>query len=289
MYETRHQQIQETQQILTEQVLQLESELTESQAKSRQLKRSLSLIREEITLKAPLVPKGLVSQVELLQLKQRENEMAGEVEAVELSSPRIRSTIEEGKRKIEQSRLDFRNKARQELNEAEAEAARIAETQEALKDRVQRTLVRSPVKGTVTRLHINTVGGVISAGAPIIEIVPYGDSLLIEIHIKPADIANIRAGMPARLKFSAYDFAIYGSIPGQVSFVSADTITNDKGESYYIARIVPERTYLGLKSSLLIIRVGMTVEADIITNKKTVLNYLLKPINRGLGRALREG
>ena len=250
LFEARRQELQESLQILNEQVRQQESELVEAQAKRRQLKRSLALMREELAIKAPLVKKGLVSQVEFLQLKQRENEMAGEIESVELSSPRIRSTIEEGKRKIKQTRLDFRSKARQALNETVAEASRIEKTQQALKDRVKRTTVRSPVKGTVTRLHINTIGGVIPAGGPIMEIVPYGDALLVEIHIKPADIADISTGMPARLKFSAYDFAVHGSLDGEVSFVSAGTITNEAGESYYIARILPERNSLGVCTAL---------------------------------------
>jgi adhesin transport system membrane fusion protein len=184
--------------------------------------------------------------------------------------------------------LEFRNAAKRELNEAVAEASRIRETQEALEDRVQRTTVRAPVKGTISRLHNNTIGGVIPPGGPILEIVPYEDALLIEVNIKPADIANIAVGQTARLKFSAYDFAIHGSVPGEVQFLSADTVTNEEGESYYIARIKPERDFLGLPVKPLPIRVGMTAEADIITDKKTVLEYLLKPINRGLQRALSE-
>jgi adhesin transport system membrane fusion protein len=137
-------------------------------------------------------------------------------------------------------------------------------------------------------LHTNTVGGVVAAGGPIIEVVPFEDVLLIEININPADIANIAVGQPARLKFSAYDFAIYGSVEGVVQFLSADTVTNSEGVSFYIARINPQRVYLGRQATPLPVRVGMTVEADVITDKKTVLEYLLKPINRGLQRALSE-
>ena len=288
LYETNEQELDQTLRILEEQVRQYDSELIEAQARRRQLSRSLQLLREELALKQPLLKKRLVSQVEYLQLRQREVEMEGELEAVGLSIPRVRSRIEEGKRKISQSRLDFRNKAKRELNEVAAEASRIAETQEALEDRVRRTTIRSPVKGTVTRVHINTVGGVIPAGGPIMEIVPYEDALLIELRIKPSDVANITLGQLARLKFSAYDFAIYGSLEGEVIFLSADTVTNEEGESFYIARIKPADDHLGSESSPLPIRVGMTVEADIITDKKTILQYLLKPINRGLQKALRE-
>lgn len=289
LYESHIRQLNESLSILEEQVSQQQSELTEARAKRRQLERSLSLMRQEIELKEPLVKRGLVSKVEFIQLQKQENEIQGELEGVRLSIPRLESKIEEAKRKIVQSRLDFRNTAKKELNEAQSEASRIQETQTALRDRVQRTTLRAPVKGTVTRLYINTVGGVIQPGAPIMEIVPFEDALLVQVEIQPKDVANISVGLPARLKFSAYDFAIHGSINGKVQFLSADTITDEQGNSYYIARIRPEKTYFGHKSRPLPIRIGMTAEADIITNKQTVLQYLMKPINRGVQRAFREG
>jgi len=288
LYESRRRQLVQTLQILQEQVSQQQSELAEAQARRRSLQERLALMREEVELKEPLVSRGLVSRVELLQLRKQENEIRSELDSVRISIPRIESTIDETGNKIEQSRLEFRNAAKRELSEALAEASRIQETQEALDDRVRRTTVRAPVKGTVSRLHINTVGGVVSPGGPILEIVPYEDALLIEVNIKPADIANIAVGQPVRLKFSAYDFAIHGALQGEVQFLSADTVTNEDGESFYVVRIRPERDYLGAPVKPLPIRVGMTVEADIITDKKTVLEYLLKPINRGLQRALSE-
>ncbi|MFV1873691.1 MAG: HlyD family efflux transporter periplasmic adaptor subunit, partial [Oleiphilus sp.] len=142
--------------------------------------------------------------------------------------------------------------------------------------------------GIVKQLHANTIGGVVSPGNKILEVVPLGDHLLVEVQIKPADIASIGIGQLTRLKFSAYDFAIHGGLTGEVVFVSADTITNDEGESYYIVRVLPEQMYLDHSSKTLEIKVGMTSEADIITSKKTILEYLLKPINRGLQKALTE-
>jgi adhesin transport system membrane fusion protein len=202
--------------------------------------------------------------------------------------PRLQASIEEARGKLSQSELDFRNKAKKELNEVLAEISRIAQTQQALEDRVSRTTLRSPVKGVVKRLHANSIGGVVSPGAPVIEIVPLGDSLLVEVQIKPADIATIRVDQMTRLKFSAYDFAIHGSLSGKVSFVSADTITDDEGNSYYVVRVQPDQAYIGKEDQNLPIKVGMTSEADIITDKKSILAYLLKPINRGLEKALTE-
>lgn len=288
LYESNLRQLDETLKILDEQAIQKESELVETEARERQLKKSLSLINQELQIKAPLVKKRLVSEIDYLQLRRQANEIEGQLESIRLSLPRIRSTVEETRSKITQGRLDFQNKAKKELNEALAELSRVSEAQAALQDRVRRTTLRSPVNGTVMRLHINTIGGVVQPGNSIIELVPSEDKLLIEARIKPSDIADISVGQKARIKFTAYDFAIYGSLQGQVSFISADTVTNEQGESYYIARIRPTRDFLGTKDKPLPIKVGMVSSVDILTGKKTILQYLLKPIYRATENALGE-
>lgn len=288
LFESNREQLAETLQIFEERQHQAESELAAAEAKRKQLTKSLELIRQEIQIKQPLVKSRLISEVEFLQLRGRETEMAGELEAVELSIPRLRSAIEEARGKVTQTRLDFRNQAKKELNEVRGEAARIAESQQAIKDRVQRAILRSPVKGTVKRLHINTVGGVIRPGSDAVEVVPREDALLVEVRIKPSDIAHIHTDQRARIKFSAYDFAIHGSLGGELAFVSADTITNEDGESFYLARVRPDRAYLGPAAQPLPIKVGMTAEVDILTGKKTILEYVMKPIARGMGNALGE-
>ncbi len=288
LFESNRSQLKETLSIYDEQVSQQQSSLEEALSKQRQLRRQLELLQKELKIKKPLVERRIISEVDYLQVQQREAEAEGELEGVDLSIPRIESTVEEARRKLEQARLEFRNKAKLELNEVMAELSRLAETQTALEDRVSRTTLRSPVKGTVQRLYANTIGGVITPGSEIMDIVPREDALLIEVRIKPADIAYISVGQEARLKFTAYDFAIHGSLKGTVSFVSADTITDDEGVSYYVARVRPKKPYLGVKSKPMPIKVGMASETDIITDKKTILEYLLKPIHRGLERALRE-
>ncbi len=288
LFESHREQLTETLGILDAQIEQQQSALQEAHSKQRQLRKSLKLVRKEIEIKKPLKQRGIISEVEFLQLQQREAELEGELEAVGISIPRIQSTIDEARSKRQQALLDFRNKAKQELNEIRSEIARIREAQVALRDRVTRTTLRSPVKGIVQRLFTTTVGGVVNPGSPVVEIVPQEDSLLIELRIKPADIASVRIGQTARLKFSAYDFAVHGSLPSKVTFISADTITDEKGNSYYLLRVKPERDYLGHPSRPLPIKVGMTVEADIVTDKKTILQYLLEPVTRGLDRALKE-
>jgi adhesin transport system membrane fusion protein len=288
LFESNRQQLRDVASILDEQITQSRSALQEAQAKKRQLEKSLELVTKEIEIKRPLKDRGIISEVEFLQLQQREAEIEGELDSVTLSIPRLQSSIDEAGFKKQKELLDFRNKAKLELNEVNAEIARIRETQTALQDRVTRTTLRSPVNGIVQRLYTNTVGGVLSPGKEVVEIVPQDDALLIELEIKPADIASVNVGQNVRLKFSAYDFAVYGSLPGQVSFVSADTITDADGQTFYLVRVVPEQDYLGHETSRLPIRVGMTTDADIVTDKKSILSYLMNPVTRGLGNALRE-
>ncbi|MDH3636258.1 MAG: HlyD family type I secretion periplasmic adaptor subunit [Gammaproteobacteria bacterium] len=288
LFDSNQQQLKETLSILEEKISQQKSALLEAQSKRRQLQRSLNLVKKEIVIKKPLKDRGIISEVEFLQLQQREAEFEGEIEAVKLSVPRIESTIEEARFSKQKERLNFQNNAKKELNEVTAEISRIKETQTALKDRVKRTTLRSPVNGIVQRLYFNTIGGVITPGNSILDIVPQEDDLLVELNIKPADIAYVNVGQFARLKFSAYDFAIHGSLQGIVTFVSADTITNEEGQSFFLVRVKPTKSFLGGKSGELPIKIGMTAEADIITAKKTILSYLTEPVHRGIDKALRE-
>ena len=288
LFESNQRQLVETLSVLEEKINQQQSAVLEAKSKQRQLRRSLDLVKREIKIKQPLMDRGIISEVEFLQLQQREAEIEGEIEAVRLSIPRIESTIQEARFNKQKARLEFQNQAKKELNEVNAELGRIREAQTALQDRVKRTTLRSPVNGIVQKLHTNTIGGVIAPGSSIIDIVPLEDALLVEIRIDPADIAYVSVGQFARLKFSAYDFAIHGSLQGIVTFVSADTVTNEEGESFYLVRVKPTRTFLGASSGELPVRIGMTVEADIITGKKTILSYLTEPVHRGIDKALRE-
>ena len=288
LFYSNKRQLEDTLSILAEQINQQQSALQEILSKKRQLEKTLKLMKKEISIKLPLKKRGIISEVDFIQLQQREAEIEGELDTVNLSIPRIQSTIDEARFKKNKESLDFSNKAKRELNEITAEISRIKEAQTALKDRVNRTSLRSPVKGIVKRLYTNTIGGVVSPGSDVVEIVPQEDSLLIELKIKPADIASVSVGQSARLKFSAYDFAIHGSLQSELTFVSADTITNKEGESYYLVRVKPVESFLGHEQEPLPIKVGMTAEADIITDKKTILQYLIQPVSRGLDKALRE-
>jgi len=264
-------------------------ERTEAEAKLSQLQLNYRLIQKEVELNKPLVKKGIVSEVEFLQLKRQKNTIKGEMESINLSIPRLISIIEEQKNNIKEVKLKFNNAAKEAYNETKAEMTRIKRTNVAREDKVQRTDVRSPVDGTINRLLINTVGGIVKPGMDIVEIVPSQDNLLVEAKIRPADIAFLYPGQKAIVKFSAYDFAIYGSLKGTLTNISASTIVDEiDKQSYYQVRIQTDKSYLGTEDKKLHLIVGMTADVDIITGKKTVLDYILKPILRATENTLSE-
>lgn len=233
-----------------------------------QLNLALKLAIKELNLSKPLVSRGAVSEVEIIQLER---------------------TVNEIKSKISQ----FKSEALEQLNKAKGDLAALKEAHTADADRLVRTTVRSPVKGIVKRIKINTVGGVIQPGMDIIEIVPLDDTLLIEAKIKPSDIGFIKHGQAATVKLTAYDYSIYGGLSGKVEQISADTITDDKQsggkeETYYIIRVRTDKNYLGTKEHPLYIIPGMMATVDILTGHKSVLDYLLKPILKAKQTALRE-
>ena len=281
-------QLQSSLDVILSQLNQRKNELVEAKAKKRQFARSLELIEEEITMKRPLVKRGVVPDIDFITLKREKNDIQGNLEAATLSIPRIRSTINESKKKYEEVKHIFQNKAKREFNEVKSELSRIKESINALGDRVYRTVVRSPVAGTIKQLFVNTRGGVIKPGMDIVEIVPNEDSLVIEAKMKPSDIAFLHVGQKTIIKLTAYDFSIYGGLDGEVVHISADTITDDEDNTFYLIHVKAKKDYLDFKNEKLYVKVGMVTSVDVLTGKKTVLDYLLKPILKAKNRALRE-
>ena len=192
----------------------------------------------------PMVAKGVRSRIDFLKLKREANEVKDRYDSARLSIPRLNSAIKEVKSNIRETTLLFRSDAKLKLNEALSELRGYRANSTALEDQVTRTLVRSPMKGIVQKLFVHTIGGVVQPGADILEIVPTDSTLLVEVKIKPSDIAFIYFGQKAIVKFSAYDFAIYGGLHGKVVLISADTVTDQKDNVFYTVRIKTEKNYL---------------------------------------------
>lgn len=292
LYEARQSELKAQLAVFEQQAAQRKQELNELNNRQTHLSKTASLIEEELRITKPLVEKGVVPRIEYIRLERQMSEQQRELDAVRLSKPRARSAMREANRRIQERFLGFKADAQRDLTEKQNELASVREAIVAARDRVQRTEVRSPVRGIVKQVKVSTVGGVIRPSADLVEIVPLDDTLLVEAKIRPQDIAFIRAKQDATVKITAYDFSIYGGLKAKVERISADAITESdaagRQESYYKIIVRTERNYLGTKEKPLPIIPGMVATVDILTGSKTVLDYLLKPVLKAKYRALRE-
>jgi adhesin transport system membrane fusion protein len=224
--------------------------------------------------------------VELLRLERDVARYRGERDSANSDIPRLESSVLEAARKMQEVDLTFRNIARSELSEANAKLSALSEGSTALEDRVTQTEVRSPVNGTVKQLKVNTVGGVVQPGKDVIELVPSDDALVLEARVLPKDIAFLRPGQKAMVKFTAYDFSVYGGLDATLEHIGADSVVDEKGNAYFLVRVRTLSTTIGDQKFPII--PGMVAEVDILTGKKSVLSYLLKPILRAKAKAMTE-
>lgn len=288
LYQNRQDSLRANQAVFQQQIAQREQEIVEQRAQLENFQSTYELASQELSLTRPAFESGAVSRVELLQLERQVNQLQGDLQASRLAIPRAQSALEEARTKLAESSAKFRADAQEQLTEVRGQLDQLRESSVSLEDKVDRTLVRSPVKGIVKQVQINTVGGVIKPGMSLMEIVPVDDSLLIEAKVRPEDVGFIKPDLPAMVKLTAYDFSIYGGLEAQVENISADTILDEEGNSYYLVKVRTNKNYLGTESSPLSIIPGMQSSVDIITGKKTVLDYLLKPIFKAQQNALRE-
>jgi len=286
LFAARRNELEASLSIARQQLAQRQQELNEALARRAQASQGFDLTSQELTQTRPLINSGAVSEVELLRLERDVSRYRGERDMASAQITRVQAAINEAKRKIEEVELTFRNEAGRELSEASTKLSGLAEGSVALSDRVKQSSIRSPVKGIVKRLLVNTVGGVIQPGKDMIEIVPLEDALLLEARVLPRDIAFLRPGQPAMVKFSAYDFSIYGGLEGTLEHISADTVADDKGNAFYLVRVRTNKP--GFGDANLPIIPGMVAEVDIMTGKKSVLSYLLKPVLRAKSVAMTE-
>ena len=267
------------------QLVQRGEELVELTAREAQAARSLELANRELTITRPMVASGAVSEVEILRLEREVNELSGERQQADAQMHRIESSIVEAQSKLSSVEVEFNNEVREELADTLSRINSLRETGEGLSDRVRGTEIRSPVKGTIKQLYFYTIGGVVLPGKEIIEIVPADDTLFLEVRIRPKDIAFMVPGQEALVKFTAYDFVVYGGLKGVVEHIGADTVMDEEGNPFY--EVIVRTIKSSLASDKPIIP-GMVVEVDILTGKKTVLAYLMKPILRAKQYAMTE-
>jgi adhesin transport system membrane fusion protein len=264
-------------------------DLQEGQATVSALESSLSLAQDQVNMLAPLAEKGIVPKTELLTAQRELVDVRGRLSAARQGTARAQAAIAEAQAQLREAQLDFRQQALTERSEVSTRIAVNEETIKGASATVERSEVRAPVKGLVNDVRVTTVGGFLSAGEKIMQIVPSGEKLLIEARVDPKDIAFIKEGDPANVKVTAYDFSIYGGLKGRVRNISADSIYDEvERQAYYSVTIETDRAFLERAGQRLPIMPGMICDVEIITGRKSVLAYLLKPVLRALDTALTE-
>lgn len=285
LYETRRSELGTMIAINQQQLQQRQQELSEMRARKSAAERALDLAQQELNKTRPLLASGAVSEVDILRLDREVSRNRGDIEQATAQMARVQASIGEAQRKIQETELTFRNEARKEMADVMGKLNALNEGAVALADKVDKSQVKSPVRGRVQRLLANTVGGVVTPGKDIVEVVPLDDQLILEAKVQPRDIAFIHPGQAATVKFTAYDFSIYGGLEAKVENISPDTEVDEKGNAFYLVRV---RTTRANFSEKLPVIPGMTAEVDILTGHKSVMSYLLKPVLKARAYALRE-
>lgn len=288
LYDTRQAEMNAAISILEQQKSQREQEVAELESRRQQYQTSYNLASEEVKILSPLVKQGVASKVELLRLKREANQLKGELNSAQANIKKANSAKKEAETRIKERQEAFQSEARAQLNDTLSKQESVRETLTAAQDRVSRTNVVSPVSGVVKQLFVTTKGQVVKPGEPMSEIVPIEDTLLVEAEILPKDIAFLGPGQEAVVKVSAYDFLVYGGLDGIVENISPDSVVDDKGEKFFVIQVRTNKNYLEKAGKTLPIKPGMVVDVDILTGKKTVLQYLMKPLTRARYEALRE-
>jgi adhesin transport system membrane fusion protein len=274
--------------ILKDQLRQRQAAVEQNRKQISDLNRILSLTQKEIDMRRPAVEKGFVSKLDLLKLEQQFAQQEADLNNLKLALPQAQSAVAEARERLAAQKSDAQASAQQQLTQYMTEMKTLKETLGALKAREQRTEIKAPVSGTVKDIRNTTIGGIIQPGAVIMEIVPDGEALLIEANVRPEDIAFVHNNQEAIVKVTAYDYSVYGGLDGSVVDISADTIVDEQGQSFYRVKVITHRKQIVHHGNKLQIKPGMVVSVDILTGKKTVMDYILKPLKKTLTTAMTE-
>ncbi|MET3596392.1 adhesin transport system membrane fusion protein [Mesorhizobium shonense] len=275
--------------VLKSRLDQREKELDEATANADRLSKSLAVSDQETALVEPMVKKGLMARTEQIRVEREQTDLRGQLNLAGETIKKTQSAITEAQLQVNELGLQLQQEALSDLTQALADLSVVDETIRGATDKVARTDIRSPVDGIVNTLDVNTLGSFVQPGAVVAGIVPTSETLLVEARVSPRDVAFIQPDQDALIKVTAYDFSIFGGIEGKVSNITADSLVDQKtGEPYYQVRVATEKSTLQRNGKTYSIIPGMICSVDIKTGRKTILNYLLKPINKARQEAMSE-
>lgn len=288
LYNSRQQELKSGLGMVADEVSEIEANISEVKASIGKYARSRDSLSKELEIVRRLVAQKAQPEIEKLRLERELNEVSGNLSSASQSQRSLEARLAGARKKEGEKKAVFKSQALGELNEVESKLASIKENLVAAEDRVRRTELTAPQDGIVHKLYVKTVGGVVQPAQKLAEIVPANDALMIRARVSPADIAFLKPGQKVRVSITAYDPQIYGTLQGRLERIGADTVTNERGEVYFEIDVVTDKSYLGEATHPLPITAGMVSEAEVITGRRTVLTYLMKPVLRVRDRALTE-
>ncbi|MCB2099573.1 MAG: HlyD family type I secretion periplasmic adaptor subunit [Rhodobacterales bacterium] len=275
-------------QVLKDQVAQRSAEIRSINEREGTLRKQLKLLDEQLQVREKLYKKGLSSKILYLDAQRQVNQTQGDINNLSAERQRTNKALAEAKSRLAELDTNLRETALAEMGGVSTELAQVRETMTKLQDRVRRLEIRAPVRGIIKGLAAHTVGGVIGPGGLLLEIVPLDKELIVETRINTRDVGHITVGQPVTVKVVTYDYARYGGISGVLEEISASTYVDEQGAPFYKGVVSLDRAYVGYDPEKNRLLPGMTVQADINTGTKTLLQYLLKPVYSSINAAFRE-
>lgn len=288
LYESRQSELQNSYEILDQRIEKAQADLAEVNAQISRLAQTRNSLGKELEITREMVRKRAVPQLEELRLSRELNDIKGQINAESQRRASLQAEVNAALKEREGQRAKFQSQALSELNEVETQIAQLQESLRSIGDKVDRTEIRSPVDGVVNNIAVNTVGGVVEPAMQLVEIVPTDDELKIVAQIAPEDVAFLRPDLPVKVKISAYDPQVYGALDGTLSRIGANSVRDNEGNVFFEIEVKTEKNYLGEEDNPLPITPGMVANVEVITGKRSILEYLIKPLLRARDRALTE-
>ncbi len=287
-FDARLDQRAETLASLSEQIRQKEFAIQEMETKRSALAADLRLARQNLAISADLLRDQLTSRMEHVELQRQTRRIEGELNTLAAGLPRVQAELEEARRNLDQMSSSFSREVLEEARRVGVELARTVELMADAEEQSQRTIIRSPTDAVVKNMRYVTIGGVVSPGEAIMELVPSEDNLVLEAFLSPTDRGAVTVGQRARAKITAYDFIRYGALEGTITQIAPDTTVNNEGAAHFRVLIEPDADHLDVEGEVLPIVPGMQAEIDISTGSRTILSSLLQPFIRVRFEAFRE-
>jgi adhesin transport system membrane fusion protein len=288
LYISRQEELENAISILDEKIASADAEIKETQADIKRIKNSRGHLYSELKITEEMVKQKAIPKLEEIRLRREIDDLSGQLKVNEEKLVGVKAELNAAKKEKEDQHDKFRSQALGELSEVETQIAQLQESLKSAEDRVYRAELRAPVDGIVNSVSIKTIGGVIEPAKKLIEIVPVDDELKIIAKVSPNDIAFLKLGQNAKVKITAYDPQKYGSLDGKLTRIGANSVKDHEGRIFFEVEVRTEKNYLGSDTNKLPITPGMLAEVDVITGKRTIMDYLLKPIFKAKDRALSE-